>query len=766
MQRIIKFFFIILLVTSCVSPSSSVTDSWFCSETTELDIYSCELKPNAYLSRIASTNSYGTYIGPIKIADGLGARPDGWGKMIFSNVENYQVKFNNGIPEEIKATFKNGNKFQGSVGRSLNWIQGSFERNDGETFEGTFSGTYESGYFYKRGKLITEKFEFEGSFYNGTNSPLNGEIKYKAGDYFNGQFNKDASRSYGEYIFKKDCEIKFVGSFLNNQMNLDEPFDLYHPNGSLGTIGNKVFVKFSNGEKVSSEISNGGLNFQKIESSIIKHDVLKNNFKKSNLSWSEVLSCDSSPKLDKEILVLDDSERFSYVEGISLSSSLSEYEFNSVLKSELDRRTGQIFLVAYKDKDISRDIIDVTNEDSTYISGRREVYNTEYDSIKFEVEDAYRRWQTAARNYSEFYCDYEENPITCSILGGSLISTRNDAEREYNDLRQKLASTPRTKIEDIYSSYYVEKLKIEASQEFTLVAAILDMDEGLLFTKEYSSSKNEIFEVINSPIADTDPNRSKLIRNSSTENEVDRWMSDEILLKKSAKDIFSELLDLKPLKRSKRELRNFISDLDLDLINKPVRRNNLQKTQTNNYELEDSIMVVSTLGGSGTAFFVSDFFLITNQHVVEDSKFITLRNQDDNSYTARVIDTDIATDLALIKTNTKGIPLVLEEDCQINRREEVFTIGHPVGYEYSTTRGIVSAIRDIPNPFYKATGIKKYIQIDAPISPGNSGGPLFNKNSKVVGVNTWGDNQGQNLNFAVHCLELKNFLEKNNISGF
>ena len=420
----------------------------------------------------------------------------------------------------------------------------------------------------------------------------------------------------------------------------------------------------------------------------------------------------------------------------------------------------------YKNKDISRDIIDVINEESSYISGRREVYNTDYDSISFQVEDAYRRWQAAARDYAQFYCDYEENPIACALLDGSLISTRNDAEREYNSLRQKLASTPRTKIEDIYSSYYVEKLEIEASQEFTLVAAILDMDKGLLFTKEYSSNSNEIFEVINSPIADTDPNKSKLMRNSSSENEVDKWMTDEILLEKSAKDIFNELINLNPIKKNKRELRNFLKDLDSNFYDKPVQRNDSKATKRNNYELEDSIMVVSTLGGSGTAFYVTDFFLITNQHVVEDSKFITLRNQDNNSFTARVVDTDIATDLALIKTNTKGVPLKLEEQCEINRREEIFTIGHPEGYEYSTTRGIVSAIRDIPNPFYKATGIKKYIQIDAPISRGNSGGPLFNKNGKVVGVNTWGDNRGQNLNFAVHCLELKNFLKQNNISGW
>ena len=99
----------------------------------------------------------------------------------------------------------------------------------------------------------------------------------------------------------------------------------------------------------------------------------------------------------------------------------------------------------------------------------------------------------------------------------------------------------------------------------------------------------------------------------------------------------------------------------------------------------------------------------------------------------------------------------------MRRRENVFTVGHPKGFEYSTTRGIVSAIRDMPQPFYSAVGNKKYIQIDAAISSGNSGGPLFNSLEKVIGVNTWGRTDGQSLNFAIHCSEIKNFLSNNGV---
>ena len=106
----------------------------------------------------------------------------------------------------------------------------------------------------------------------------------------------------------------------------------------------------------------------------------------------------------------------------------------------------------------------------------------------------------------------------------------------------------------------------------------------------------------------------------------------------------------------------------------------------------------------------------------------------------------------------------MQPDCKVRTREDVFTIGHPRGYEYSTTRGIVSAVRNIPNPSYRAAGIKTYIQIDAPISAGNSGGPLFNTSDEVIGVNTWGRTDGQNLNFSVHCREVKEFLKDNSVS--
>ena len=76
--------------------------------------------------------------------------------------------------------------------------------------------------------------------------------------------------------------------------------------------------------------------------------------------------------------------------------------------------------------------------------------------------------------------------------------------------------------------------------------------------------------------------------------------------------------------------------------------------------------------------------------------------------------------------------------------------------------GLVSTL--ICDLFYPESGIiKRYIQIDAALSPGNSGGPLFNAAENVIGINTWGRTDGQSLNFAVHCSEIKTFLRETNL---
>jgi serine protease Do len=138
--------------------------------------------------------------------------------------------------------------------------------------------------------------------------------------------------------------------------------------------------------------------------------------------------------------------------------------------------------------------------------------------------------------------------------------------------------------------------------------------------------------------------------------------------------------------------------------------------------------------GQGSGFFISaDGYIVTNNHVVDKAKKVQIVTDDGASYDARVIGTDPKTDLALIKVDGHNdFPFVKLADTMPKVGEWVVAMGNPFGLGGTVTAGIVSAKgRDIGSSPYD-----DYLQIDAPVNRGNSGGPTFNLKGEVIGVNT------------------------------
>jgi serine protease Do len=138
--------------------------------------------------------------------------------------------------------------------------------------------------------------------------------------------------------------------------------------------------------------------------------------------------------------------------------------------------------------------------------------------------------------------------------------------------------------------------------------------------------------------------------------------------------------------------------------------------------------------GEGSGFFISpDGYAVTNNHVVDHAKSVQVTTDDGTIYTAKVIGTDPKTDLALIKVDAKKeLAYVKFADHDSRVGDWVVAVGNPFGLGGTVTAGIVSARgRDIGSGPYD-----DYIQIDAPINKGNSGGPAFNTEGGVIGVNT------------------------------
>ena len=138
--------------------------------------------------------------------------------------------------------------------------------------------------------------------------------------------------------------------------------------------------------------------------------------------------------------------------------------------------------------------------------------------------------------------------------------------------------------------------------------------------------------------------------------------------------------------------------------------------------------------GAGSGFIVSpDGYILTNAHVVEQADEVTVRLNDRREFPAKVIGSDLRTDVAVIKIEARDLPVVsIGDDRKLRTGEWVLAIGSPFGLDHTATAGIVSGTS-------RALGgdtIVPFIQTDVAVNPGNSGGPLFNLEGEVVGINS------------------------------
>ncbi|MDH4392815.1 MAG: Do family serine endopeptidase [Aquabacterium sp.] len=137
--------------------------------------------------------------------------------------------------------------------------------------------------------------------------------------------------------------------------------------------------------------------------------------------------------------------------------------------------------------------------------------------------------------------------------------------------------------------------------------------------------------------------------------------------------------------------------------------------------------------GQGSGFIVAaDGLILTNAHVVKDAQQVTVLLADRREYTAQVLGSDAATDIAVLRIPAQGLqPVQLGDPAQLQVGDAVLAIGAPYGLVQTATAGIVSATgRSLPGD-----GAVPFIQTDAAVNPGNSGGPLFDAAGNVVGIN-------------------------------
>lgn len=176
-------------------------------------------------------------------------------------------------------------------------------------------------------------------------------------------------------------------------------------------------------------------------------------------------------------------------------------------------------------------------------------------------------------------------------------------------------------------------------------------------------------------------------------------------------------------------------------------------------KIRDAVVTVAVQNRTGTGFIVnSDGHMLTNKHVVGEAKSVTVKLRNGDQLTAQVVKAADARDVCLLKLDRQHLPAVqFAASGKLKQGQAVAAMGAPFGLEGSLTKGVVSATdRDIDG--------QKFIQIDAALNQGNSGGPIINEDGVVVGMATKAAKEAQNVGFAIPSDELMSFLNGANVS--
>jgi len=166
---------------------------------------------------------------------------------------------------------------------------------------------------------------------------------------------------------------------------------------------------------------------------------------------------------------------------------------------------------------------------------------------------------------------------------------------------------------------------------------------------------------------------------------------------------------------------------------------------------QNSIYKIITADGTGTGFKVEGYdFLITNYHVVKGSKIVAVEDHKKNRYLAQVAMVNTEVDLAFLNVEdlkpVKGT-IILDKDNEVVNLETIYINGFPFGMPFTVTEGIVSAANQPMNG-------RNYIQTDAAVNPGNSGGPMLDNEGVLVGVTTSKFTQADNVGFGIKAIDV------------
>ena len=174
-------------------------------------------------------------------------------------------------------------------------------------------------------------------------------------------------------------------------------------------------------------------------------------------------------------------------------------------------------------------------------------------------------------------------------------------------------------------------------------------------------------------------------------------------------------------------------------------------------EAYESVFVIYSGDSLGSGFAVGKDCIVTNAHVISDSKHVVIRTYGGEECSAYVIGMDESQDIAVLGVSDTKFPyLTVADSAGMNIGDDVYAIGAPKSMSYTLTKGVISAKE-------RQVGDYSYIQIDAAINEGNSGGPLLNDSGQVIGMNTLKMSDSEGIGLTIPIKNVCTYLESLNI---
>lgn len=442
----------------------------------------------------------------------------------------------------------------------------------------------------------------------------------------------------------------------------------------------------------------------------------------------------------------------------NISKAEIENAFSSMSASQADYLIVFDVALAKARRKVKR----MRNHRSEVIVGYRQETNPKYRQLQNQVNMTQMAAQNAAMNLTMQQNQYCSGLacIAVAIAVNKAQKKRDAAQSEFQSVMQQLNSTEAMIEVPEKRPYNYQVGEVDAEKTMTVHYYVIDNARERYFKSTFDIVENERFGVAYQ-VAGQDPNRDANIAKHDTEQDVSDWEKSpsSIKLSQLINHYVANQTKAKPLKNLNALHAEMLKDRNTAIAS--YKENTFEESTVNDPRFDSVVVIYTPDGRLGAGFFVRPDIVMTNYHVVDEGQFVELKMHDEQETFGKVIARDAGLDLALVKVQSRGKPVKFYQKNKLELGETVEVIGHPKRYEFSITRGVVSAVRKEQSPILNAGPDILHVQIDAATSPGNSGGPVF-MGDRVISVVSWGRNDrgSENLNFTVHHSEAQRFLSE------